>query len=265
MFINKSDNKIANDYIDKGYVITKIEELTSLDYIDNFFKSTIEDLSNTKLDKKNLINDLNHFHQTIDTNDLNNIRLKIINNLNSDNDFKFHYYNLSKKYLDIIVGNELAMQQKINLSIQLPKDNSSLLPLHADVWSGDSPFEVVVWFPLVDCYKTKSMYLLPPSKMKKLDDNFSNLGSKSSDDLFNLIKDDLIWLDIKKGEIFLFNQALPHGNIVNDEDETRWSMNCRFKNIFTPYGDKKLGEFFRPISLKPASKIGLNYKFPKLG
>ena len=45
------------------------------------------------------------------------------------------------------------MQNKINLSIQNPNDDSSLLNMHADTWSGDSPFEVVVWLPLVDTYK----------------------------------------------------------------------------------------------------------------
>ena len=50
-----------------------------------------------------------------------------------------------QKFLDMIVGNELVMQKSINLSIQLPNDDSSLLPIHADVWSGDSPFEVVAW------------------------------------------------------------------------------------------------------------------------
>ena len=64
------------------------------------------------------------------------------------------------------------------------------------------------------------------------------------------------------GEILIFNQSLPHGNIVNVETETRWSMNCRFKGIFTPYNDNKLGEFFEPITLKPVSKKGMNYKLP---
>jgi len=57
---------------------------------------------------------------------------------------------------------------------------------------------------------------------------------------------------------------LPHGNIVNMENETRWTINCRFKGVFTPYGDKKVGEFFEPITLKPISKIAMNYKFPKI-
>ena len=50
--------------------------------------------------------------------------------------------------LKLICGNELAMQRKVNLSMQVPKDDSSLLPVHSDVWSGCSPFEVVLWMPL---------------------------------------------------------------------------------------------------------------------
>ena len=58
----------------------------------------------------------------------------------------------------------------------------------------------------------------------------------------------------------LFNQSLPHGNMVNKLDETRWSMNCRFKNLFTPYEDKRIGEFFTPITMRPMTEIGINYK-----
>ena len=53
------------------------------------------------------------------------------------------------------------------------------------------------------------------------------------------------------------------GNIINKENETRWTMNCRFKSIFTPYADKKIGEFYEPITLKAASKRGISYKLPK--
>ena len=73
-----------------------------------------------------------------------------------------------------------------------------------------------------------------------------------------------VWIEIKAGEVLIFNQNLPHGNRVNVEAETRWSMNCRFKGVFTPYGDKKLGEFFEPITLKAATRIGMSYRFPSL-
>ena len=51
--------------------------------------------------------------------------------------------------------------------------------------------------------------------------------------------------------------------IINKETTTRWSFNCRFKSLFSPYGDKKLGEFFEVLNLKPASMIGLDYEFPE--
>ena len=53
------------------------------------------------------------------------------------------------------------MQKSLNLSIQFPKDDSSLLPIHSDVWSGDHLLRSICGY-LVDCYKTKSMYILKP-------------------------------------------------------------------------------------------------------
>ena len=156
------------------------------------------------------------------------------------------------------------MQTRINLSIQIPKDKSSLLPIHSDVWSGDSPFEIVVWLPLVDCYRTKSMFILPPAKYGKLKKILFNGQLKSSNKIFDKIKKDLKWIDIKYGQILLFNQCLPHGNVVNKEKETRWSLNCRFKSVFTPYRDKKIGEFFEPISLRKISQLGIKYNLPKI-
>ena len=74
--------------------------------------------------------------------------------------------------LNKIIGNELVMQKNINLSIQLPKDESSLLPIHSDTWSGDSPFESVLWIPLVNCFKTKSMFILDSKVINKFNKSF---------------------------------------------------------------------------------------------
>ena len=89
-----------------------------------------------------------------------------------------------------------------NMSVQIPNDVSSLLPVHSDVWSGDSPFETVVWIPLVDCFNTKSMYILPPKKYKKFEKKFSEGLKKDSEHLFQYIKKDVKWIKIKFGQIF---------------------------------------------------------------
>jgi sporadic carbohydrate cluster 2OG-Fe(II) oxygenase len=262
MYIEKKDQKIIKNFEEKGFIIFKSEEKKLIDEIKDRFKIFLpKKISDKKI--KNSNNFFNNTHKFVEFKKLNNFRLDIIKKINSSDDIKKKVYKISKKYLDILVGNELAIQKRINLSIQLPNDSSSLLPLHADTWSGVSPFETVIWLPLVDCYRTKTMYILPANKVKKYENKFLGKKIKSSQQIFNLIKKDLIWLKVNYGEVLVFDQSLPHGNIVNIEKETRWSMNIRFKGLFTPYGDKKLGEFFEPITLKPISKKGMNYKLPR--
>ena len=258
-------NQYSDKFKNKGYLILKTKNNNSLKYLQKKILQTIVKECKIKAPKDLLNEDfLNNFHKKIKYSDLNEHRVNIIRKINQDQNFKKNYFLSAKEILYALVGNELSMQNRINLSIQFPNDASSLLPLHSDIWSGDSPFEVVVWIPLVDCYGTKAMYILPPNHYKKVENNFKKYSNKSSTQLFNKIKKNLEWIDIKFGEILVFNQALPHGNIVNKEKETRWSMNCRFKSVFSPYGDKKIGEFFEPITLRAASEIGIQYKLPEI-
>jgi len=263
MFATDLDNKLSIEYLDKGYVIRPVADAEALEWIRDQFYLLIRDaLPDTKsIGTEEL---LNYIHKYVPVSDLNNFRLKIIQAINSIEGFREMYFRVARNYLDILVGNELAMQLRINLSIQLPQDDSSLLPVHSDVWSGDSPFEVVVWIPLVDCYGSKAMYVLPPEQSKELNKNFKDKASGSCEKLYKSIKDEVQWLELSYGEVLIFDQALPHGNRLNKENETRWSMNCRFKGVFTPYGDKKIGEFFEPITLRAASKKGMAYQLPKI-
>ena len=58
--------------------------------------------------------------------------------------------------------------KKINLSIQIPNDTKSMLPMHSDIYAGESPFEVVVWIPLMDVKKsTHSMFITNPKIMQQ--------------------------------------------------------------------------------------------------
>jgi sporadic carbohydrate cluster 2OG-Fe(II) oxygenase len=252
-FLSKNEKALENEFMNQGFIIREVANKDALNKIQKF---AIDMLSRKTGDT------LDNAHKSISINELNDFRLDVIKELNSQTWLREAYYQIAQPYLDILVGNELAMQSRVNLSIQLPEDNSSLLPVHADTWSGDSPFEVVVWLPLVDCFNTKSMYLLPPKAANKLSNNFKLHAQGSSEELFQAIKDDVNWIKINYGEVLVFNQAYPHGNRINQESETRWSMNCRFKGLFTPYKDKKIGEFFEPITLRPVSKIAMSYKLP---
>ena len=262
MFLSKEERALTEEYLLQGYVIRPVANQKALEWI----RQKIYNLSeqNVTTDKPTEANSLlNNIHESITVEELNDFRLKIIGGINAESEFRELYFNLARPYLDTLVGNELSMQLRVNLSVQLPGDESSLLPVHADTWSGDSPFEVVIWTPLVDCYGSKSMYILPPERNKRIENTFALRAGDSSEDLYQSISAEVQWLEVKYGELVIFNQALPHGNRVNTENETRWSMNCRFKSVFTPYGDKKLGEFFEPVTLRAASKTGMDYKLPE--
>jgi len=256
-FLSKEEQKKTKTFLETGYIIAKVENISSLKYISSLISKAI----NQQLKKKKSLN-LNKIHKKIFIDELNNFRLGIINKINKDKLLRYHYFNIAREALYILAGNELMMQKNINLSIQFPNDNSSLLPIHSDVWSGDSPYEINLWVPLVNCYKTKSMYILEQKHYGDFKKKMQKSQYSRSEDIFKLVKNKVRWLNVDYGQFLIFNQALPHGNIENIEKETRWSMNCRFKSFFSPYGDKRVGEFFLPITTRAISEIGMNFEYP---
>ena len=259
VFVSKADLSVASEYLGKGYVIFPSESPGDSIRIRNLICQMFAEYIGADVGESESESFLNNAHCYVGAESLNDLRLKIIQEMNLCSWIRPAFFRLAQQKLSTIVGNELAMQMRLNLSIQLPGDVSSLLPVHADTWSGDSPFEVVVWMPLVNCYGTKAMYILPSEKCERPSKFLAENEGKNSEHIFKSIEKDIDWISIKFGELLLFNQNLPHGNRVNTESETRWSINCRFKGVFTPYADKALGEFFEPITLKPASRIGIDY------
>lgn len=257
------ESEINEQYLSKGRFIGPALDLEALDWI----RERVVEISADVLKQPNP-NDIQGFletiHQRVSGAELNEKRLEIIFRLCNLPEFNKKIFLIAKQYLEYIVGNELAIQKRINLSIQMPDDVDSLLSVHADTWSGDSAFEAVVWVPLVNCEKSMSMYLLPPNEYPAFSKSFSEIAKNGSENVFLSIESKVEWIKIDYGQVMIFDQTLPHGNRVNKEASTRWSINCRFKAVFSPYKDKKLGEFFEPISLRPASIRGLQYEFPIL-
>lgn len=260
-FMTEDEIDAGNRYINEGYVIQQVEDMPALDRMRNHMAS-IAARHLGVAEPTSAGQFLNEIGKNVSPQQLNGLRLAVIEGANSESWFRSSYFSLGRKLLGTIVGNELAMQRRANLSIQLPDDTSSLLPVHADVWSGDSPYEVVMWLPLVDCFGTKAMYLMPPEKDREIQSHFKKFDGKTTEDLFQAIKPFVRFIEIKYGQVIVFNHNLMHGNRLNTESEARWSMNCRFKSVFSPYSDKKLGEFFEPITLRPATHVGMHHSLP---
>lgn len=262
-FLTPEERNLSERFAAQGYLIAPVENRGVLDRIRTYVAAAACSALGIAppLDGEEGAL-LDHIHEHVGPDRLNGLRLSVIEAMATAPWLRPAYFSLARQALSTVVGNELAMQRRVNLSVQLPGDTASLLPIHADVWSGDSPFEAVLWVPLVDCHGTKAMYLLPPGPNADLSERLHSFAERSAEDIYRSVEPEIAWMEVPYGHYLLFNQNLAHGNRENGEAETRWSMNCRFKGVFTPYADKKLGEFFEPITLRAMSRIGMDYRLP---
>lgn len=260
------NNRLSKQFLKKGYLISTIENIKNFNRIENrvflILKKTLK--IKKKVSKNNLFNNL---HKHLDYKKLNSIRLKIYNDLNSEKWFKNAYYSLASKTIDELVGSEIAIQKSINFSIQMPNDDSSKLEMHADSLSGESKFQIVLWVPLVNTYNTKSMYVFEKNLSIKELSRLKKYKYDGMESIYRKNKMKKKFLKIQKGQFLIFSPNLLHGNVKNLTKETRISMNGRFKNLFSTYSEKnqfgkRIGYFYVPLKIKPATQFAMDFKIP---
>ena len=258
-FRSNEEQLLSKTYEEIGYVV-KDGNYQYLELLKKEVEKCFKGFDN-ELDSKNI--SLAYAHQIIKNEKSNDLRLHIMANLFKQTSFHKNYYHAAKDIVHALCGNELVMQRRPGISINLPQNNNDVLPIHADTWNGVSPYELNIWIPFVDCFDSMCLYILKRSKYLERLENSKGLLKLTSDELFDALQDDLTWVPIKYGQILAFDQSLPHGYSLNEECFTHWTMNCRFKGLHTPYWDKKLGEYFMPITVRSSTRLGMDYVHPK--
>jgi sporadic carbohydrate cluster 2OG-Fe(II) oxygenase len=249
----------AREFVKNGMCIVPVSDSGALATMRSravaFFRKSVQ--GGDGLDDEAYLNSL---HKFVDPAALNGIRVALHKEVGADEAFRRAAFESVRTHLTDIVGNELVMQRMVNFVIQMPKDPTSLLYIHTDAWSGCSPYEVVLWMPLVNVFETKSMYICRKERnlahMRSLKKDFD---PASADQLLERVRPDLEYLKMDFGKALLFSSTLIHGAEVNRTDETRVILNVRFKSLFSPYGTKALGETFVPVNYLPATEVGLSY------
>jgi len=247
-------------FYERGWDIVPAQNKQALDELRNDIFKKAKSLVSTQYDTPEDF--FNNFHELkLGSVELNKFRLEMI-------DYCTKSLNVNKRLLTVyrdmimgLVGPDVASQKIANLVIQCPGDHD-VSPVHRDA-PLCSHFEVVVWLPFVDCYGTKGMYVsdkVNTSKGLAMMQNgssyqeFSDFTHKHSQDI-----------NIKYGDAVFFAAGIAHGVPVNVEKETRWSMNIRFKNIFSPYGSKGILENFEIIHLSSLSRVGFEFQRQEYG
>ena len=134
VFASDAEIELGERYQENGYVIVPVANLGEFQRIQKLVVDSVAAiLGFGETDPEPLLNGI---HEKVSVGELNSFRLEMIRRMNAESWFRSSYFDLARPTLERIVGNELAMQLRVNLSIQLPEDDGSLLPVHADVWSG---------------------------------------------------------------------------------------------------------------------------------
>ena len=257
--------KELNFFKKEGYLIKNTNSIDSLNQIQSFIFNTLNKHSKINFSNDSKINFFTKFHKNINKKKLNEIRVSAINDINKKNGFRDLYYEASKELLDDLVGNEVAMQKKINLSIQIPNDKKSILPMHSDIYAGESPFEVVIWIPMMNVKKSShSMFITNPRDNIKINKDVTTGGKSTLQKIYQKHKKKFKFIKIDYGQILIFSPIIQHGNVINRTDETRISLNCRFKSLLTPFDvfsktHRNIPHFFQPYNIKPLTQIGFNF------
>jgi len=246
--------------LNNGYFVQKSPKIKTLNIIRNEIYELIKNIF--QYDCPDIDYGLNNFHNlTKKINDIefNEKRILLINQLNEKLDIGQLIFDSFKDTIFNLLGPDILIQKNCNLVIQKPNDPNPS-ELHRDA-PANSPYEIVLWLPLVDCYKTKSMYVVDYKSTKKL---YEDLDKHKDWELF---EEDSIQnateLPVKFGEALFFSTAILHGSNINKENETRFSLNIRFKNIFSPSGLKNQLQFFKKLNISKLVKIGSSIELKK--
>ncbi len=204
----------------------------------------------TKFRKKFFKNNFENFHKNISDKEINKIRMNVINYINTIKGLNENIYLSIKPFIDTLLGPDIIAQKSMNLGIQMPLDDSRAL-FHKDT-PLSSNYEIVVWLPLVNCTKSMCMLLIDRKNHDKAD---KLLDGKDIDRFDKFAKKYGVLEEVKYGEALIFNTNNYHYIPLNKTDKTRWAINTRYKNLFTPYGERNLLDYYEILKLSPLTKI----------
>lgn len=257
-FLTPEDSELSQKFLAEGYVIRHCESHSALHEMINWIRSQANQWLSANGHHRQ-IHDFSQSHSAVSTKILNDLRLHLFASINAQSDSRKTYFSFAALLLQSLVGNELAMQNKVNLSIQQPGDQTSVLEMHSDAWTGDSPFQVVLWVPLTNSTGTNAMYLLGPDKSTEAYGRVRKGELLSMSEIHAEYAKFFKPIEVTRGDILIFDSNCLHGNQLNTTSESRWSLNCRFTSLMAPSTSPEcqLGSFYTPIMVRPATRMGL--------
>jgi sporadic carbohydrate cluster 2OG-Fe(II) oxygenase len=250
------DDKTKAHMLEYGFIVVPADDIKALNTLRlQVFEKAQKIFNHKGSDPETFFNS---FHNLgVSGAQLNELRIKLIKECTNDIDSGTLIHKAFEQTLLSLLGPDLLVQRTTNLVIQQPLDPNPS-ELHRDS-PGNSPYEVVVWLPLTDAYGTKAMYVL---NRLQTEDALKMLAENNNDwEAFeNHCTSIGKTVDVPYGSGLLFWPGIFHGSFINKEKETRWTLNMRYKNLFSPLDKKEPFEFFKILQLSPLTQLAIDYQ-----
>ena len=193
---------------------------------------------------------LDRLHKHVPLEELNRLRMKLYDDINSS--CKELVDSIALEYLEKLIGPDIMVQNKLNISIQMPMDESSVLSAHGDDWAGDSFYQVNLWIPLTCAFESNSMFVFDECRSIEFRRLLATTEPDRIDLFYNSQIKDVDFVSIDYGQFLIFHPSLIHGNVLNKTNKTRVSVNLRFKALFSPSNgssasSRGLGPYYRVL------------------
>ena len=101
------------------------------------------------------------------------------------------------------------------------------------------------------CSKSMCMTMIDKKYHDEANKLFDNLNRNSETKFQKFSKLKGSNFPVKFGEALIFSTDNFHYIPINETNKTRWSLNIRFKNLFTPYGERNLLDYFEILKTSP--------------
>ena len=250
---------IPESFYKSGFKKFKFENLRNINKIKNFIYNESLLLKKNKFQDKSKYFEL--FHKIVnDDKEMNEFRLKLYERINDHTKINISklIFDSFKSHLTTIFGPDIAVQKNVSISINRPEDKF-ILGMHRDA-PPHSTFSLTIAIPITNFYKTKNLCILD---IKQTFDALKiiNQSKKFQEFVYKKGRVNSKKLKLSFGEALFFWGGLFHFPPINYEKETRWSINLRFKNLFSPYeGAKELIDFYDILQISKFSKINFDFQ-----
>lgn len=253
------------DFYKNGYFIYKIKNKKDLNFLKKKLFLGSKSMVSEKIQISNFFD--NFYKIKLKEDNLNNFRMNLMKKINKEFFGAKIGYKIFSNLIDDIFGKDVVSQKNINLVIQNPND-SSQTTVHRDS-PPNSLYEIVVWVPLTKTYKTKNMYILNKKQTSKIYKMVNNSIKKNKkvdnimESYFKFAFKKSKRFNLNFGEALVFWAPLVHCVETNKENSSRWSLNFRYKNTFSPYGTKKFIDYFNLANESVVTRLAVEKQSEK--